>query len=551
MMNNVSPPIQAKSTSNQLAIICLLIVSFVGYFLLGYETERTQVYQVFGLFAVLFVAYGGLYRLVQSTTMLHWVLFSGIAFRVLLLFVLPNLSDDFYRFNWDGRLLVNGISPFAALPIHFVDGTYIDFIPSNITPALYDQLNSPEYFTIYPPVCQFVFWIACSLFPEDLQSATILMKGFMCLFEVGSVYLLYRLIKAFGGDEKKVVLYALNPLVIVELTGNLHFEAAMIFFTLLAVWFLVKAGQAQQLEGDSSQEKRYWMLSAIAMGLAISSKLIPLIFLPLLIPLIGWWRSFWYGFIAGVVTLLGFLPLFTFDILQNLFSSIGLYFQKFEFNASVYYLVRWVGYQYYGYNIIQFAGKWLALLTLGSILVLAFWRGQERGVRSQGTESRRSDFRFWFSLEGVKLLLEEVKLVLEGFWKRVNVQKYGLSLEESKVLLEKCLFALLLYFAFANIVHPWYVCSLVALCVFTPFRFSNCVVGYGGFDLLYVSDGCLCREFVFGGIGVCSGVWILALGVATATTRLTVNGRRFLKSIANFCLQGERKVKNLMCINFF
>ena len=40
-----------------------------------------------------------------------------------------------------------------------------------------------------------------------------------------------------------------------------------------------------------------------------------------------------------------------------------------------------------------------------------------------------------------------------------------------RFLLQNFLFALLIYFAFANIVHPWYVSSLVALCVFTNFRF--------------------------------------------------------------------------------
>ncbi len=533
-----------QSLASRIAIASLLLLSFVGYYLLAYNTERTEVYQVFTLFGVLFLAYGGMYRLAETTTTFRLLLFSGILFRILLLFVLPNLSDDFYRFNWDGRLLVNGISPFEALPIHFIDGTYTDFIPSNINIGLYEKLNSPEYFTIYPPVCQFVFWIACSLFPNDLYSATVVMKGCMLLFEIGSIFLLYQMVKAFGGNLKKVLLYALNPLVIVELTGNLHFEAAMIFFLLLAVWLLMVDGGRWTVDGrrwtadggrEMVDERRQTMdgerltvdgeqltvdgerlamdrgqqtgndrqemengrqgtansfrlpstvhrppstisrlpstvyrLSALSMGLAISSKLIPLIFLPLLIPLLGWWRSFLYGSIAGIVTLLGFASLFTFDILQNLFSSIGLYFQKFEFNASVYYLVRWLGYQYYGYNIIQSAGKWLALLTLGSILVLAFWRKQESGNRRQETGVEKKSLRFWLSLEEWKRISESFIEVLRI---RSSFGENGLSLEGSKRLLEKALFALLLYFAFANIVHPWYVCSLVALCVFTPFRF--------------------------------------------------------------------------------
>lgn len=461
----MNKPNLQNSTQNlvsQIVIPTLLLLSFTSYYLLAYTTTRTEVYRVFTLFGILFLAYGGIYRYVQTNRTIRLVLLSSILCRILLLFALPNLSDDFYRFNWDGRLLINDISPFAALPIHFIDGTYTDFIPSNINIGLYEKLNSPAYFTIYPPVCQFVFWIACLLFPNDLYGATVVMKVCMLLFEIGSVYLLYRMVKAFGGNVKKVILYALNPLVIVELTGNLHFEAAMIFFTLLAFWLLMgDGGRKITDEGRGTTGKEWKPLvvycsSAVAMGLAISSKLIPLIFLPLLIPLLGWWRSILYGSIAGAVTLLGFVPLFTFDILQNLFSSIGLYFQKFEFNASIYYLVRWLGYQYYGYNIIQSAGKWLALLTLGSILVLAFWRRKEGGGRN------------WLSLEEWKGILERL---IETLRSRNSLWENGLSLEGSKRLLEKALFALLLYFAFANIVHPWYVCSLVTLCIFTPFRF--------------------------------------------------------------------------------
>ncbi|MGB0929438.1 MAG: hypothetical protein ACPGVB_01590 [Chitinophagales bacterium] len=427
----------------KLQVYLLLFISLIAYYILAYETLRTEVYQVFALFGVLFLAYGLLYKSVRDASTYKWLLFASILFRVILLFALPNLSDDFYRFNWDGRLLVNGISPFEALPIHFMDGTYLGIVPDNLTNTLYSQLNSPEYFTIYPPVCQFIFWFSCFFFPNDLYGATVLMKTFLLFFEIGSIYLLYRMVQAFGIAPKKILLYALNPLVIVELTGNLHFEAAMIFFTLLAVRFVLpifspskgeislpdSKGDVMFFEGNN----RNIIFSAIAMGLAVSSKLIPLIFLPFFISYLGFRKSILYGGIVGIVTFLGFLPLFTFDILQNLLSSVGLYFQKFEFNASIYYLVRWLGYQQYGYNVIQTAGRNLAILTLVSILLLAFWRS--RGARSQG--------------RGVKKI----------------------HLVETLSLLQNFLFALLIYFAFANIVHPWYVNSLVALCIFTSFRF--------------------------------------------------------------------------------
>jgi hypothetical protein len=40
---------------------------------------------------------------------------------LLLLFAVPALSDDFYRFVWDGRLLFNGINPYTILPADFIN----------------------------------------------------------------------------------------------------------------------------------------------------------------------------------------------------------------------------------------------------------------------------------------------------------------------------------------------------------------------------------------------------------------------------------------------
>jgi hypothetical protein len=41
---------------------------------------------------------------------------AALLFRLLLLFAVPALSDDFYRFLWDGRLSLEGINPFLYTP---------------------------------------------------------------------------------------------------------------------------------------------------------------------------------------------------------------------------------------------------------------------------------------------------------------------------------------------------------------------------------------------------------------------------------------------------
>ena len=41
-----------------------------------------------------------------------------------------------------------------------------------------------------------------------------------------------------------------------------------------------------------------------------------------------------------------------------------------------------------------------------------------------------------------------------------------------KNLFPKMLFSLSIYFFTATIIHPWYICTLIAISVFTKFRFS-------------------------------------------------------------------------------
>lgn len=376
------------------------VFSFSLYVIIAYFLQRHQSELLIGSFVLLFVAYLVILFLVESHKQVNRFILVGILFRLVLLFAFPNLSDDLFRFVWDGRLLNNGIHPFAHLPSYYLRSSIV--IPG-IDKALYDQLNSPDYFTIYPPVAQFVFWLSVKLSPGSVYGSAIVMRLLILTAEIGSILLLRNLTRKFVAYEKNVLLYALNPLVIIELTGNLHFEAFMIFFTLLSIYFLWKSKL---------------MLSAGAIALAIASKLIPLIFLPLLLRRLHFKKLFLYYLLAAILTVLLFLPILNRELIEGMSSSISLYFQKFEFNASIYYLVREVGYWIKGYNIIETAGKFLALATLLSIISYAIF-----------------------------------------------------SNANDKKLLEGMMWVLVIYLSFATIVHPWYITTIIAVSVFTHYRF--------------------------------------------------------------------------------
>jgi len=324
----------------------------------------------------------------------------------MLLFSLPNLSDDFYRFIWDGRLLASGYHPFAEVPSYYLEH---NVSIRGINKELFEKLNSPEYFTIYPPLAQFMFWLSVKISPDSIPGSVMVMKFCILLSEIGSLVVIRKLLAQFNLPSSRVLLYALNPLVILELMGNIHLEAFLIFFLFLSVLLI-------------TQKKI--LLSGVAFSMAICIKLIPLIFLPAFLPRTGWKKFFAFCATTGIVTCLVCLPLFDESIFYGFQNSLAYYFKKFEFNASIYYLVRECGYWIFGYNIIHAAGVQLGLVS--GLIIL------------------------WISLKDLR--------ISAGI---VSDLRFMLTL----------LFVMITYFLFTTTLHPWYITTLFALSIFTEFRF--------------------------------------------------------------------------------
>lgn len=429
-----------------------------GLAYLALQVQQSDFYPLITIYAFLFGAYLFIYHKAKPAQLGFWLLLA-IAMRLFLVWTMPLLSDDVYRFIWDGRLIVNGYNPFNYLP-----STLIEQGPEvpGLTRALYESLNSPNYYTIYPPIAQATFATAVWLFPHSIYGEMVVMKLFLFGFELGSIWLILRLLLHWQLPLKNVLLYALNPLVIIEVSGNLHYEGAMVFFLLLAIWLL-------------TQNRRHW--SAVMMAFSVAAKLLPLMFFPFLVKRLGRGRvgaenQVWQGLLTLsnwkkrvfrtelqektmlyvkdwfsidymkntqyfllCFTIIGLLfsPLMNDVFIQNFSNSLGLYFQKFEFNASVYYLFRWLGFQIIGYNIIATIGPILAMGTLSGILLM-------------------------FILERNPSL---------------------------KNLATRMLWAICLYLLFTTTVHPWYTCLPIVLCVFTRFRFP--IIWSGLIYLTYIN----------------------------------------------------------------
>ena len=370
--------------------------------LLGYVPAQSDFLIILGGYVSLFFLYLLTYRLYRSHQDVLIFVFLSIIVRGCLVFAFPNLSDDIYRFLWDGHLIMDGVNPFRYTPSEWLAQSTVD---GSSYQHIYSYLNSPDYYSVYPPISQLVFAACVKVFPDSLYWATVLMKTLFVGAEVSTIYILLKILRFLRLPMQRVLLYALNPLVIIELTGNLHFEAIMIAFFVMALWAFMR---------------KQYVLFGIFMALSIGTKLLPLMLLPFFLMRMRWKNILVSLSSLSVVMLAMFLPFFNFDLYQHFFTSINLYFQKFEFNASIYYVMRWLGTIRFGYNPIATVGPILSVTTFLIIMGLVWFERSKRMRR----------------------------------------------------LLKSCLFAFTTYLLMGTTIHPWYLAMPVLLSIFTYYRYA-------------------------------------------------------------------------------
>jgi len=243
--------------------ILLAFTSLLFYWSFGYDLERTDYIKLVTLYVGLFFLFFKLMRITKhNLKFLTWIAF---VFRAVFILAIPNLSQDFYRFIWDGRMVLEGFNPYLYTPESFIS---IGEFPIAQAQELYngmEALNASHY-TNYPPINQLCFVIAGLFAGKSILGSAIVMRLLIIAADFGILYFGKKLLVKLNILVYHIFWYILNPFIIIELTGNLHFEPVMLFFLIWSL-YLLYSGK--------------WKWAAVVFALSVSVKLIPLIFLPL------------------------------------------------------------------------------------------------------------------------------------------------------------------------------------------------------------------------------------------------------------------------------
>jgi hypothetical protein len=206
------------------------------------------------------------------------ILAAALVFRVTLWPLAPTLSNDLYRYRWDGRVQLAGDNPYLVRPSDPKLAGFRD--PQNSNEMRMPGINIP---TIYPPLAELLFRETARFLPRAVAS-----KLPMELADVGVMVLLAIWLRASGARAYQLAIYAWNPLVIVEFAGSGHSDA-------LALAALVAAFVAMLVVRFRTN------LSTLLLTAAVLLKSFPIMLLPLWMVRMGWPRAgrAWRAGLAG------------------------------------------------------------------------------------------------------------------------------------------------------------------------------------------------------------------------------------------------------------
>src|SRR5690606_33904073 len=270
--------------------ILFAVGSALFYISFGYDLPRTDFIKLITLYTALFFLY---YKIMQFEKWnFNFLLAVGLLFRLVLLLAEPNLSQDHFRFIWDGELIINGLNPYLHSPDQLMESGVAGIANKAELHGGMSELNARNY-SNYPPVNQLFFALSALLGGGSLLGSLVAMRIFIILGDLGVLYFGRKLLQQMSRDHHMAFWYFLNPLVIIELTGNLHFEGLMLFFFVWSLYLI---------------SKNKWAIAAPVYALSIMVKLVPLMLLPMFLKYLGIKKSLGFYLLVGLSGLLLLLP---------------------------------------------------------------------------------------------------------------------------------------------------------------------------------------------------------------------------------------------------
>jgi hypothetical protein len=258
-----------------------------------------------------------------------WMIAVGAVLRAIMLPTTPILETDFYRYLWDGAVVVSGQNPYAHSLEQVLSSTGADRqIPTELhqladeAGATLGRINHPHLRTIYPPVAQAAFAAAYLIKPWSLVAWRVV----LLVFDVAVLVLLIATLRAVGLSVMAASVYWWNPLLIITVFNAGHMDLIAFPFVLGSLLLVVR--------------NRYVLASGV-LAIALGAKLWPVVLLPIVLrPLLA--RPARLAAALLVFAAVGGVMLYPL-VATGLDSTSGLavYSRSWQLNDALYKLFVW------------------------------------------------------------------------------------------------------------------------------------------------------------------------------------------------------------------
>jgi alpha-1,6-mannosyltransferase len=212
----------------------------------------------------------------------QFILAAAILFRFTVFPIFPALSDDVYRYRWEGKLQAYGGNPYQVPPI---DPSW-----AKVRDTTWENVGSKDFKTIYGPLIElqerWTYKAVSGLKDEYAQVFWFKLPSVIC--ELGLIWSVAALLRLRGIPADRLLVYAWSPIPLVEFWIGGHNDALVVLFIVLA------------LVGAAANR---WPATFLALSVAIVAKVWPLVLLPAFL-----WRSRKAGWLAPAWALI-VLPL--------------------------------------------------------------------------------------------------------------------------------------------------------------------------------------------------------------------------------------------------
>lgn len=289
------------------------------------------------------------------------VLLIGVCARLILLPSGLIQENDVYRYVLDGQVILHGGNPFEFSPLVVLEMGSEDLRKSLALPEaqlVLRRVGYPEVATIYPPAAQLAFAVGAAFGGWDWMGQRVVFLTVDLLVIVFLICVLRR----FALSTSWVLIYAWNPLILKEIANSAHLDVLVALFLVLLLLGLLKYEETRSLA---------WLaFSAAALGIAVLSKLYPMLLFPSCILLLirlgaGSRKLVQFSFVAAGTAALGYLPFLSVDI-ARLTAGLSTYAHQWRMNEGLFSILA----------IFSSAPRIAAATIIVFVAVLVpFWRG--------------------------------------------------------------------------------------------------------------------------------------------------------------------------------